>query len=387
MLRLTPINFWTKNILIVQFLFAPCHVKLSKRFWKENSVMFKRITLAFMLAVAVIGCDRVSRDDESPIIPRSILQASSDRFCVSMNNEGDKIAYLARNGSGIELRVEDSFGNVIQKFDIKACREAYRYQWALTGEHILISQDENGDENNHIICLDIKTGTSKDLTPFKGAKSGIYAMSRKYPHEIIIYSNKRDPRWDDAYRVNIITEKTELIFKNTEYMAFYFDHDFNLRIVTKMARRGDFEDYLIKNGKPEFLRKIPYEDAMHTHFYYFDADNVTVYGGDLIGRDKKAFVAYNLESKTSKVLFESDLADVEYFTGDPNTFTPQAFFVEYLKREIFVTDKSISKDIAYLKSKFDGKCFEISGRNYANDTWLVACSGSNFCEKYYIYQA
>jgi hypothetical protein len=142
-------------------------------------------------------------------------------------------------------------------------------------------------------------------------------------------------------------------FKNTEYLVLYFDHDFSLRIATKLVPGGAFEDYLIKNGKPEFLRKIPYEDSMHRRFHYFDTDNITVYGGDLIGRDKGASVAYDLQSKTSKVLFESDLADVEYFTSDPNTLAPQAFSVEYLKREIFVTDKSISKDIEYLKSQFD----------------------------------
>ncbi|MDR0753730.1 MAG: hypothetical protein LBE95_03655 [Holosporaceae bacterium] len=326
--------------------------------------MFRKIIAFCCIVLAIVGCDRISQDVETPLIPRSVLQATSDRFCVSMNYTGDKIAYLTRKGKDIELRVEDLSGNLLRKFDVKECRSARNYCWATTGEHILIQQDNDGDENDHIICLDIKTGTSKDLTPFAGTKSGIDKLSKKYPHEIVIYSNKRDPKWDDAYRVNIITGKTELIFKNAEYTNFYFDHDFNLRVATKIVQGGDFEVYLIKNGKPEFLRKIPYEDAMHTRFHYFDADNVILYGGDLIGCDKRAFVAYNLQNKTSKVLFESDLADVRYFTGDPNTFAPQAFSVEYLKREIFVTDKSISKDIEYLKSRFDGKCFEINGRSY-----------------------
>ena len=168
-----------------------------------------------------------------------------------MNYVGDKIAYLARKGDGVELRVEDISGNLIRKFDVKESRVAHNYCWAITGDHILIGQDENGDENYHVICLDINTGDSKDLTPFKGVRSHVDQMCRKYPHEIIIMSNKNDPKWFDAYRLNIVTGKTDLIFRNTEYLRFYFDHDFNLRIASKMMSDGSVEDYLLTNNKKE----------------------------------------------------------------------------------------------------------------------------------------
>ncbi|GHU17826.1 peptidase S9 [Alphaproteobacteria bacterium] len=348
--------------------------------------MFKKIILVCCLAIVTIGCDRVHESADTPLIPRSILQASPDKFCVSMSNSGDKIAYLARKGSGIELRVEDLSGNLLRTFDVKKCLGAYSYYWAITGEHILIEQDDNGDQNNRVICLDIKTGASRNLTPFKGAKFHVCGISKEYPHEIIIMSNKNDPKWFDAYRVNIITGKTDLIFRNTEYITYYFDHNFNLRVASKMMEDGSVEDYLITNGKKELFRKISFEDTKNTGFAYFNADNQTIYGTDSIGRDKGAWVSYNLQNKTSKVLFESDLADVGEFAYDPNTFAPQCFSIEYLKPEIFVIDKSISKDIAYLQSQFGGKNLGINARNYGDDTWLIHYSGSDSCQKYYLYK-
>jgi dipeptidyl aminopeptidase/acylaminoacyl peptidase len=199
-------------------------------------------------------------------------------------------------------------------------------------------------------------------------------------------SNKNDQKWFDAYRVNIITGKTDLIFRNTEYTSFYFDHDFNLRLASKMMPDGSVEDYLITNSKKELLRKIPFEDIQNTSFAYFNTDNETVYGVDSTGRDKSAFTAYNLRNKTSKILFKNDLADVNDFICDPSTFRPQAFSVDHLKPEIYVRDKSIAKDIAYLKSQSGGKYFNVLGRNYGDDTWLISCYSSNSYQKYYLYQ-
>ncbi|MDR0632058.1 MAG: prolyl oligopeptidase family serine peptidase [Holosporaceae bacterium] len=346
------------------------------------------VALAFALVMAMVGCDRVGDgSDNTDLIPRSVLLAKPDKFCVTMNYTGDKIAYLARKEGGIELRVEDLSGNLLRKFDVKEGREAYYYQWTTTGDHILIGQDENGDENCHVICLDVKNGTSKDLTPFPGTKSHLGGLSRKHPRDAIILSHKNNPQWWDAYRVDIITGKIDLIFKNTGYSSFYFDPDFNLRIVSKMTEDGSIEDYLLTNGRKELLRKIPFEDIQNTYFGYFDAENSeTIYGVNSLGRDKSAVVSHNLRNKTSRILFESDLADVGVFTYDPNTGAPQAFSVDYLKPEVFAADKSIEKDIAYLKSQSDGKYFSISNRNYHDDSWLISYYSSNSRPKYYLYR-
>jgi dipeptidyl aminopeptidase/acylaminoacyl peptidase len=358
-----------------------------EKFLKEDLMIFKKIASAFALVVVMVGCGRNGVDNSTTdLIPRSVLLAKPDKFCVTMNYTGDKIAYLARKGNGIELRVEDLSGNLLRKFDVKEGREAYDYCWAMTGDHILIGQDENGDENYHVICLNVKAGTSKDLTPFKGTKSYVGGLSKKYPQDIIMLSHKNNPQWMDAYRVNIITGKTDLIFKNSGYRNFRFDHNFNLRVISKMTPDGGIEDYLLINGKKELLRKIPFEDIQNTHFVYFGADNETIYGVDSLERDKSVFTAYNLRNKTSRILFESDLADVGGFACDPNTFVPQAFSVDHLKPEVFVTDNSISKDVAYLKSRSGGKYFYILNRNYDDDTWLINYHSSNSRPKYYLYR-
>jgi len=349
--------------------------------------VYKKIIFACFIGATLSGCGNVPEKLDYPIIPRSILLAKPDRFCVSINHSGDKIAYLARNNQEMELRVEDLLGKVVVKFPVKSSRNLCHFTWAYTDNHILILQDNNGDENDHVFCLDIRTGESKDLTPFEGAKSFIEKTSKKYPSEIIVASNKDDPQWFDAYRINIITGEQSKVFENKdEYLNFGFDHDFNLRIVSKTLSNGDCDVYLMKDSKPVFFKKIPFEDSKNSTFTHFSADGKVVYALESMNRDKSALVAYDLEKATSRLIFENDQADVDAFHCDPNSFIPQYVTVNYLKPEIYVLDPAILEDMKYLKTKSGSKEINVVGRNEKDDTWLVSFSGSDSPTKYYLYK-
>jgi dienelactone hydrolase len=315
-----------------------------------------------------------------------------------MNNEGDKIAYLSKKGDGIELKIEDFSGKLIRKFDLEQSRGLYAFgiTWAHTGKHILIHQDTNGDENCHVHCLDIATGQSKDLTPFKEAKSVLKKLSRKYPNEILVTSNDRNPKWLDVYRINIITGEAKKIFKNDAYAKFLYDHNFDLRLAGKILSDGSEDWYQIIDGKYHLFKKIAFEDVIAnvaeyedlslSAFLGFDADCKILYGLDVIGRDKQALVAYNLQEKTSQTVFENDLADADVFSWDPNTFRPQIAVVDYLKPDIYLLDRAISEDIEYIKAHFGDSDFVIMKRNTLDDTWLLMSTSSVSSAKFYLYK-
>ncbi|MDR1236517.1 MAG: hypothetical protein LBJ96_05955, partial [Holosporaceae bacterium] len=67
--------------------------------------MLKKITLCCAV-FAMIACDRIPQDNEKPLIPRSVLQSNPEKFGVQLNHAGDKIAYFARKGHEVELRID-----------------------------------------------------------------------------------------------------------------------------------------------------------------------------------------------------------------------------------------------------------------------------------------
>jgi dipeptidyl aminopeptidase/acylaminoacyl peptidase len=343
---------------------------------------------------------------DSALIPRSVLNVSPEHFAVSINRVGDKISYFARKGNEVELRIENLSGKLLRAFpinELKGERIGF-YTWAFTGEHILMEQNQGGDENDHIMCLNITTGQKRDLTPFRGAKSGIIRMSKKYPEEIIVVSNKRDPKWMDAYKINIVTGKTELIFKNDRYLSLVFDKDFRIRaaVTTIMTPGGKQELHWFKGGKPILFKKYSYEDSQSSTMPYFSSDGKTVYMLESANRDKNvlleyrvsdidSFVSYPISKrpknlKLAKILFQNNLADIDYVVFDHKTLHPQAVIVDYLKPEIFVIGKSIEKDIQYLKQQSKGKIFDIVSCNDDDDTWIICYRSAMTPMEYYIYK-
>jgi dipeptidyl aminopeptidase/acylaminoacyl peptidase len=355
--------------------------------------MLKKICI-YMLAFSIIECvsssDAVksSKNPKGSLIPRSVLLAKPDRFCVTMSHDGGKIAYVARNGSEIEVRIEDLSGKLLMKFPIKPSRSLGEFGlvWMFTNSHILVLQDKNGDENYQVYCYDVSSGKSKSLTPFDGAKSHPQRLSREHPRELIISCNKRDPKWFDAYRVNIDTGKMDPVFQNDEYGDFIFDPNFNLRIVSKTMPDGSEEHYEMLNGKPKLFKKVPFEDSKNSRMLYFSFDCKTLYGLDSSGRDKSALVAYDLKNKTSKVLFHSDFADAQLSAYDPNTYVPQMMTVYYTEPEDVVIDDRVSKDAAYLKSKFGEGRFVVRDRNLVDNRWLIISHSDTLPARYYVYE-
>ena len=67
------------------------------------------------------------------------------------------------------------------------------YRWAFTNQHVLYEQDTGGDEDFHLYGVDIADKTTKDLTPLKKIRVSVLADSPKFPEELLVGLNDRDP--------------------------------------------------------------------------------------------------------------------------------------------------------------------------------------------------
>ena len=79
-----------------------------------------------------------------------------------------------------------------------------------TGE-VIYSADKGGNENSHIYI--IREGNSIDLTPGENTKAS-YVGWTKDELGMYVISNSRDPRFFDLYKIDIVTLKSEMVYKN-----------------------------------------------------------------------------------------------------------------------------------------------------------------------------
>jgi hypothetical protein len=93
--------------------------------------------------------------------------------------------------------------------------------FAYTNQHVLYLKDTGGDEDWHVHVVDLAGGTDRDLTALPKVAARIEMRSAKYPNEIVIALNDRDPKNHDLYRVNLRTGDKKLLLKNEAGFADY----------------------------------------------------------------------------------------------------------------------------------------------------------------------
>ena len=112
------------------------------------------------------------------------------------------------------------------------------------------------------------------------------------------------------HRLNLVTGKLDLVYRNDEYSGFVADEALKIRFALREKAGGASEVLRFDNGKTTPFAEVPAEDSITTNLIGLLPDGKTLYWIDSRGRDKAALVAQDLASGKTKVLAESAKADV-----------------------------------------------------------------------------
>jgi len=366
-----------------------------------HAVLIGIILLSTAIITTAFATTTTIEAKKTPLIPRKVFFANPEKTAASISHDGTKIAFLAPVNGVLNIWVTDS--NDVNLSHAKPItqekkRDLLNYSWSFNN-NIIYTQDQNGDENSHLYYVDLKTNEIKDLTPFPKIKVGIVKMSSKFPNELLIALNNRDPQWHDVYRLNIITGKLTLIEKNDQFVSFIADENLQLRVAKKPTVANSPEFYTKDaTGQWQFYERVPFEDALLTHFIGFDQTGTIAYKIETLHRDKAAIYAVNLSTRKKTLLAASTKADCSDLLLHPVKLTPQAFAIEYDKVEWTILDPAIKQDFSYLKNagtnihdsnnrkSSSELAFSIVSRTLADDKWILHYYNDTNPSRFYLYE-
>jgi len=335
-----------------------------------------------------------------PLIPRDVLFGNPDKAAPEISPDGKQIAFLAPVDGVINVWVAP----LSDIADARAIthdkhRGVTAFFWAFTNKHILYSQDTDGDENYKIYCVDLDNGDKiRCLTPAPEAnakakpddkkeeqppvRAEIENVSHRFPEEILIGLNDRDPRYHDIYRMNILTGEKKLVQHNQDFAGFVTDEDYGIRFATKYAPDGMI-DYFQPEGaaaadgpagqqkwKP-FL-KVPNEDTANTGLMGFNKKGDVLYLRDSRDRNTSALMSLDLKTGEKKMIAEDDRADLGSIKSHPTENTIQAVNFTYDRRRRQVFDPEVKKDLELLEKNSHGGEVGIGGWSLDDRQWIVA---------------
>lgn len=363
--------------------------------------------LLFVLFIPLIitliqGCQTEMKETE--LIPRKVLFDNPDKAALRISPDGKYISYLAPINGVLNVWVAPKDNPdqavVVTNDTLRGIRI---YFWAYTNDHILYLQDLGGDENWQLHAVNVSTKEDKNLTPFEDIKgpdgkpvtlpSGkilrpttqIQAVSYKFPEEILIGLNTRNPQYHDLYRINILSGQMTILQQNDQFMGFETDDNYSVRFAMRMTPDGGSELFTPDGqGGWKSFDKIPMEDVMTTSPVGFDKSGNVLYMIDSRGRNTAALYSKDLESGEKTLIYENPKADVSGIMMHPVEKTVEAVASNYKKVEWTILDESVKADINYLKT-LEAAEVNVGSRTLDDNYWAVAFTIDNGPVKYYLY--
>lgn len=256
-----------------------------------------------------------ARADLPPLIPRAVLFGNPEKAAPAISPNGVMLAYLAPSNGVLSIWVRTVGKSDDRVVATDPSRPIRNVLWQPDSKHVLYEQDKGGNENYHVYQTEIATKSTRDLTPFgEKVRSDIEAVDPRFPNQILITSNKRDPNVFDVYRVNPQTGVAALDTRNPGKVDSWAEDN---RLVVRAAVQNDADgstEILVRpNPSPAWrtLLKASPDDQIAP--VAFSADNRSLYISSSVGANAARLLRYDLSTDNFAVI----ASDPTYDVGNP----------------------------------------------------------------------
>lgn len=362
----------------------------------EKSAPAKNLPAAAALELAAAGPNTVAPGGGPqpeylagvPLISRETFFGNPDKAAARLSPDGKRLSYLAPVDGVLNVWVGPAEQpEAARPVTSDKKRGIQTYFWAYTNEHVLYLQDKDGDEDWHVYSVDLQTNDTRDLTPLDKVAAQIESVSYKFPQEILVGLNNRDPQVHDIYRVNLASGERTLVQKNEAgFTGFVTDEDYRVRFASRFAPEGGRE-LLEPDGAGgwKLYLKIPAADDLTTNPAGFDKTGDILYMLDSRERDTAALYSVNLKTNERKLIAANDRADVGGVLSHPTENTIEAVSFTYTREQWQVLEPRIDDDLRYLRTLEEGD-IQIPSRTLDDKTWIVAFLEDDGPIRYYLFR-
>jgi len=347
-----------------------------------------------LAAFCLGGCPKTEPNPQIPrprvdkdLIPRKVIFGNPKKSAIRISPDGTRLSYLAPVKGVMNVWVQ-----TVGKDDARAVTaDGYRgirsYFWTPGGKSILYMQDVGGNENYRIYQVTLATGKARLLTPAKGVRAGIVAVSKHHPNTILVSMNQRSRRVFDVYRMDLSTGKATLDTQNPgNIVGWVADFDFRVRAGLAIDAQGQkmlvVRDDLKKPWRT--LRRWTALESGGPAAFTRDGKSIIVLGNK--GSDKSRLYTIGVADGKITEIYTNPKADLSGVELNPDDNRIEAVSTEYVKKEWKAIDPKFKTDLDALRTLAKGNRFGIGSRTHDDKRWVVAVGGPTMPVRYYLYE-
>jgi len=261
---------------------------------KNSGLLILALMVACTQAPVEINRYTIEQFYDNLSIGGGSFSADESKLLVSSNQSGIYNVYaLNVDGSGeqqLTFSEEESF---------------FANSYFPEDDRFLYSADKGGDENNHLYMQE-PDGTVTDLTPWEGATSQFAGWSRDFKHLYLI-SNKRDPRFFDAYTMDLENFEPLMVYENNENLTpAGFSNTGRYLALTQDLTTSNNEMYLLDLSSGDIKHISEHEGDATYAPADFSLDDQYLYYLSNEGSEFTYLSSYHLETGEKKLVYEAD---------------------------------------------------------------------------------
>ncbi len=325
-------------------------------------------------------------------IPLEVFFANPEKVSPLISPDGKELAYIAPDNGVLNIWVKTIGTDNDRVLTHELKRGIFTYWWAYNNKQILYLQDNNGNENYHLYCIDLETDTIRDLTPFDNVKTQVHGRwDKDFPNEIIVFLNKRDPKLFDAYHLDLITGQLTLVAQNDlNISAWGVDAQLQVRAAI-MTHKDGTQSLLIRDSNEGHWRDlfhVNFEDTLKDELYCallgFSYDGDYLYLNSSIDSDTRSLIKIDLNTGIRTIIATDERYDVEHVYFNTQTYEPELVCWQKRHLEYKVLNSNLESTFTSIQAISKGDVYTIH-KSANGNTWIVGFMHDNKSFEYYAY--
>lgn len=213
---------------------------------------------------------------------------------------------FSSNQSGIfnvyEIDIETKKTTQLTNSETKS---SYAISYFPGDERILFSADNDGNEIYHLFVKELD-GSITDLTPDSAARAGFRGWARN-GKAFYFTSNKRNPQFNDVYKMDIETMKPEQIFQNDEgYELGSVSKDGKFLALIKISTNDDSDIFLYNTETKEIKLITEHQGDIVNRPSQFSLDSKYLYFMTNKNHEFTYLAEYEIETAKVKEIFKAN---------------------------------------------------------------------------------
>jgi dipeptidyl aminopeptidase/acylaminoacyl peptidase len=270
--------------------------------------------------------------------------------------DGKLLAYLAPSNGVLSVWVRTigkSDDHVVASDPRRPIRNVV---FAPNSRGVIYTQDKGGNELFHVYEVSVKGGSVRDLTPYANTRADIVDIEPDHLTSIVIQMNKRDPKFFDAYRLNLTTAAATMLAQNPGDVAGWSTDatmDVRAALVQKPDGSSEIRVRDSANGAWRTLVTYTADDGFPT-VQGFSPDGKSLYVTASASTNAAQLLRYDLASGKAAVILSDPQYDVSGVLFSAKTKQPILAAIERDRLEWSALDPGWSADLEAIKSAHPG---------------------------------